>query len=137
MKDKIFIFILFILTVFHFWGINWGTPSTKKTLQIFNSFAEFKEYVPTMVELIKKFYSSMKKIHIEGNIEKAIEETYAHQLKSQPFSELSKETKLVKKYFNKNIGVLSCIFVCILPLVIANSKMSKPHTLYRQKLVGI
>ena len=230
MKDKIFVLILFFSIVLHFLGINWGTPSTKKTLQIFNSFDELKEYVPTMVELRKKFYSSIKKIHTEGNIEKTIEETYAHQLKSQPFGELSKETKLdamrgyflgsinsdeqrnivvvsnmnpvkfdfnpndftyggiyfylvassfvvgkilgvvsltkdiqyyffhpeevanmyiimrcisaisviltivflyrfAKKYFNKNIGVLSCIFVCILPLVIANSKMSKPHTL--------
>lgn len=97
---KFFIFVV-LLTIFIFYGINWGTPSVKKTLQIFTSFDELKKYVPIMIELRNKFYSSLKKIHTENNIQTNIQKTYAHSLKSKPFEEIPLEVKLdaIRGYF--------------------------------------
>jgi hypothetical protein len=44
-----------------------------------------------MVELRKKFYSLVEKIHKENNIEENIKQTYDHKSKSVPFKEIPQD----------------------------------------------
>lgn len=99
--------ISIFLSIFYFWGINWGTPNWKKTLQIFETKEELEKYVSRMIELRDRYYTERQKF-IEGKYPNTIE-TYK-KIYGNPncgyFEKLPEDTILscVRNYV---IGILS------------------------------
>jgi len=100
---KYLIYLLFLYCFFIcFWGLNWGTPSWQKSLQIFETKEDILKYLPQMIELRKNFYNKVEKIFIEKkDLKESIQKTYSHNLKSLAFEKLSDTVKLdaMRGYF--------------------------------------
>jgi uncharacterized protein YpbB len=92
-NTKILLFLISIILVVYIFSLDWGLPNRKKISQIFID-EEINTFVPKMVELRKKFYSLVEKIHRDNNIEENIKQTYEHKSKSVSFKEIPQDRVL-------------------------------------------
>ena len=100
MKNKIvlnlliYILISLIITLPFLLNLNWGLPSVKKTYLIFDTDDEIKKYILLMIETRNKYYSSVRQIYTQSDIDIKESINKVYSLKSKPFEEITLDLKL-------------------------------------------
>jgi len=91
----VLLFIIFVSTLVHFWGLNHGTPNWQRSLQVFDSPEEIKQLAPEMLKLRDKFYTKAESfVDWKGKLTSENFRQYFTPHAHKPFEKLSKETIL-------------------------------------------
>jgi len=91
----VLLFIIFVSTLVHFWGLNHGTPNWQRSLQVFDSPEEIKQLAPEMLKLREKFYTKVESF-VEWKGKLTSEDFTRHFTPHThlPFGTISRETIL-------------------------------------------
>lgn len=92
--------LIFLTTVVYFTKLDWGTPTWKKTLQIFETKENLIKNSPKIVELRNRYYSQRWEIFDDKDpitledVRREMDQTWKHSKKTPYFAPLSDDLKL-------------------------------------------